>query len=156
MQGFKPPRRPVGLVLRALTLLEALGQQLLGTSEALPLAEALLPVLRAALPGGYAQPMEPRKEPEVPRGVGGTPRRDDSRRSCTVWPQMKVGHPRTSSCEGALQLRRATVRDAQALQWRPVKVTAQGCQANKTSLFVRIQGVVWPCLAGTLWLMLVF
>ena len=112
MQGFKPPRRPVGLVLRALTLLEALGQQLLGPSEALPLAEALLPVLRAALPGGYAQPMETRKEAEVLRGVGGTPRRDDSGRNCTVWPQMKVDHPRTSSCEGALQLRRATVRDA--------------------------------------------
>ena len=41
-------------MLRALALLEVLGQELLGPSEALPLAEALLPVLRAALPGGYA------------------------------------------------------------------------------------------------------
>lgn len=53
VQGYKAPRRPVGLVLRALALLETLGSELLGPAEALPLADALLPVLRAALPGGY-------------------------------------------------------------------------------------------------------
>ena len=56
MQGFKAPRRPVGLVLRALGLLETLGRDLLSTHEALPLAEALLPVLKAALPGGCGAP----------------------------------------------------------------------------------------------------